>query len=336
MSSSVTFRNNEPYDPITLSIWDDKYAVQAPIVLEDATILEDRGDGVLIYEAKMKYVNDAAGQERTVVFYFSDDLDDMDDLKDEADFYVDHLKPMYGNGVPEFYGLYKWEYIETDYSDDDNDTPADCACLVLQYCGEPLGIALWRELENDQPFRRKLVNIIEKLHIKLNIRHNAIYPENVLNLKGEPFIINFSNAEIHNCDTHVAIEEGELRPRPRLLACKELRAFLNALDTWYLPDYTVWHRGLFVENDSIKSAAEIFERRSREGFLEDRALKDEDFWNEAVAAWKMIHSHWAKYHPEDSTIPDLGITDYQEYLAQKDSDDDEDDDDEDDAPAETW
>ncbi|KAF5370444.1 hypothetical protein D9615_009764 [Tricholomella constricta] len=315
MSSSITFQEDEPYTPITLSIWDDKYAIRAPIVLEDATILENRGSGI-IYKAKMKYVDDAAGQAapETTIVKFSSNHDRMMRMEDEARFYVDHLRTTYGNGVPTFYGLYKGDYSRKDRRG--NLYTGKCACLVLQYCGKPLRIALFKQLENDRPFRHKLVKLIERLHIELGVSHGDFYTSDVLNMDGKPFIVDFSDAWIHKCDIEVAIEEGEMRPRPSLLACKELRGFLNSLHTWWLPDHTVWHRGLFVENDDVYSAAEIFEQRSRK-IHEDRAWTDEDFWNEAVVAWKTIHSHWAKYHPENPTIPDLGITDYQEYLAQK-------------------
>ncbi|KAF5370442.1 hypothetical protein D9615_009762 [Tricholomella constricta] len=319
MSSSITFQENTPYGPITLSVWDDKYAVQAPIVLEDATILkglEEGSNGKFIYEAKMKFVNDAAGEAaKTTIVKFSSDCDGMRVMEREAKFYVDHLKATYGNGVPEFYGLYKGECIETD--DDDTPTTVNCACLVLQRCGEPLGITNFRELENDRPFRQKLVKLFERLHIQLDIWHRDLYPVDVLNMDGEPFIIDFSDAETHTCELSVALEEGEVEPLSSLIPCPELSAFLRALETWWLPIATMWHGGLFVENDKVTSAAYIFKRISRKGVLKEEGLSDEDIWNEAVVAWKTIRSHWAKYHP-GKKIRTLGITNYEEYLAQKD------------------
>ncbi|KAF5370463.1 hypothetical protein D9615_004183 [Tricholomella constricta] len=316
MSSSITFQNNKPYDPITLSIWDDKYAIQAPIVLEDATLVKDC---LFIYKAKMKFVNDAAGQaapETTIVKFSSGDPYQMMKMEKEANFYVDHLRTTYGNGVPTFYGLYKGNYSRKDRRG--NLHTGKCACLVLQYCGEPLRIAMFKELENDRPFRQKLVELFERLHIQLGIWHRDLYPFDVLNNDGVPFIIDFSNASLHKCEISVAIVEGEVEPSPRLIPCPEFSAFLDALDTWWLPTVTVWHRGLYVTNNRVKSAAYIFERIRLDRYLREDGLTDEDFWNEAVVAWKTIRSHWAKYHPKDSTIPPLGITDYEEYLAKKD------------------
>ncbi|KAG6887359.1 hypothetical protein C0992_012662, partial [Termitomyces sp. T32_za158] len=50
-------------------------------------------------------------------------------LEYESHIYVDFLKPLWGVHVPKFYGFYLHKSSDLD--------ELSCACIVLQYCGEP-------------------------------------------------------------------------------------------------------------------------------------------------------------------------------------------------------
>ncbi|KAG6892922.1 hypothetical protein C0992_011876, partial [Termitomyces sp. T32_za158] len=94
------------------------------VTLADVTFLKKTGNDHYIFRAKY------SGQDVVVKFTYKDiEGFSIPRLKNESQIYVDYLKPLWGVHVPKFYGFYVQE------SSDPNEL--SCACIVLQYCGEP-------------------------------------------------------------------------------------------------------------------------------------------------------------------------------------------------------
>ncbi|KAG6882612.1 hypothetical protein C0993_009860, partial [Termitomyces sp. T159_Od127] len=92
------------------------------VTLTDVTFLKRTENNHYIFRAK------SSGQDVIVKFAYEDDDGlAIPRLEHESKIYVDYLKPLWGVHVPRFYGFYLH----------DSSDSGSCACIVLQYCGEP-------------------------------------------------------------------------------------------------------------------------------------------------------------------------------------------------------
>ncbi|KAH0581971.1 hypothetical protein H2248_011635 [Termitomyces sp. 'cryptogamus'] len=162
-------------------------------------------------------------------------------LKHESQIYVDRLKPLWGIHVPKFYGFYLYSPLDPD--------ELFCACIILQYCGEP-AVSDLSQLKDYRSgdlgikrFRNDTLDIVFRLHSpEIELAHDALNASHILDFQGKPFLIDFAGASYHDC---FAWEEGEQLTRdvlpakegevlrqmgPQSVECYELWNFLQSLD----------------------------------------------------------------------------------------------------------
>ncbi|KAG5641258.1 hypothetical protein DXG03_005652 [Asterophora parasitica] len=264
----------------------------------NAVFLRERGrDSMEIFQAEM-HKETEAGQSivQDVLFKFAEDDEDLfDAMKHEADIYNNYLKPLYGQGILEFHGLYQGtlEELSTDNTSSDSE-PSICACLVLQSRGN--SIRSFSEIDVD--FSVALMRLVMHLHDNLKILQGSLHlaPRNILDVDGRPFIIDFELSKaIHKCAMRMDIFKHRGDPEPvgsQLGGCTELHSLLNKL-AWWLPTDFMWY-GFLCTYEDIWRPADIFELETH-GFFSARA-SDEERWDKAMEVWGYLEIHWERYH----------------------------------------
>ncbi|KAG6877964.1 hypothetical protein C0992_008911 [Termitomyces sp. T32_za158] len=171
-------------------------------------------------------------------------------LEHESQIYLDYLKPLWGVHVPKFYGLYM--YTSSDIYE------LTCACIILQYCGEP-AVSDLSQLEDYcsdeygiKQFRNDTMDMVFRLH-SLGLEHDELNASHILDFEGKPFLVDFTGAESHCClalddlgelsrDTLPAKEGEILRHIGRdSVRCYELWMFIKSIE-WCLPGMSVMKR----------------------------------------------------------------------------------------------
>ncbi|KAG6894629.1 hypothetical protein C0993_011118, partial [Termitomyces sp. T159_Od127] len=281
------------------------------IILKDVTFLKKTENDSYIFKAKK------SGEDVIVKFTYEDGEDmAIPRLEHESQIYVDYLKPLWGVHVPKFYGFYLYNSSDPD--------ELSCACIVLQYCGEP-AVSDLSEL-NDyrgheygiKRFRNDTIDLVFRLHSpEIGIEHDALNASHILDFKGKPFLVDFGGAEFHDClawqdvkltRDSMAPKEGEVLPpfgSPSLM-CYELFTFLKSIK-YCLPS-SIEYDGMMFVCKSITSAAALYERALK-GWPKFRPAKE--LWDEAVTHWQSVRSNWKKYHPDAVVEPPLGIIDFE-------------------------
>ncbi|KAG6884501.1 hypothetical protein C0993_010524, partial [Termitomyces sp. T159_Od127] len=94
------------------------------VTLTDITFIKKTENDHYMFKAK------TSGQDVVVKFAY-ENLEEtaIPRLERESQIYIDHLKPLWGVHVPNFYGFYSYDSPDLD--------KLSCACIVLQYCGKP-------------------------------------------------------------------------------------------------------------------------------------------------------------------------------------------------------
>ncbi|KAG5641955.1 hypothetical protein DXG03_003925 [Asterophora parasitica] len=205
----------------------------AKLTLVNATFLRQRGrDSMEIFQAEMhKETEDGQSIVQDVVFKFAEDDEDLfDAMKNEADMCTNHLKPLRGQGVLEFHGLYQGALEPSGTASE----PSVCACLVLQSCGNRIR----RFSEIDADVRDALVRLVVHLH-NLKIIHYNISPRTILDVNGRPFLIDFETSETHHRCLPMRMDIVKARGNPdppasELGGCTEIYKLLNDLN-WWIP-----------------------------------------------------------------------------------------------------
>ncbi|KAG5716205.1 hypothetical protein E4T56_gene10755 [Termitomyces sp. T112] len=283
------------------------------VTLTDITFLKMTDNSNQILRAKM------SGEDVVVKFTYEEQVA-IPRLKQESQIYVDYLKPLWGIHVPKFYGLYLYNPLDPD--------KLSCACIILQYCGEPAvsDLSQLKDYRSDEygikRFRNDTLDIVFRLHSpEIGLEHDALNASHILDFQGKPFLIDFSGAELHDC---FAWEEGKQLTRDVLPAkegeilqqmgsqsveCYELWNLLESLD--YCIPRAIKLYGTTVACKNINSAADLYKRALRKW---PKVRSEEEMWNVSVKHWRRIHFNWKKYHPEAVIEPPLGIVDLQEYL----------------------
>ncbi|KAG6856233.1 hypothetical protein H0H87_006269 [Tephrocybe sp. NHM501043] len=222
--------------------------------------------------------------------------EDIEILREEADFYVDHLKNFWGKFVPKFYGYYQ---------------DATYGCTVLQYCGEPAVDHLLKLKlhEGNNDFRDALIQGIYTLH-QSGIIHNGLdVTHHILKLDSKPFIVDFclGNSEVfhalderHQWDTaKLLATEGGVKPKR--LPCIEILEFLKSLENFWLPSFTDWFGESIIYSD-VDSPGYLYKQGAYQ-HLPD-LYNNNEFWELAVAEWNnQILPNWKKYHPQEQDAP---------------------------------
>ncbi|KAG5654635.1 hypothetical protein H0H81_009883 [Sphagnurus paluster] len=130
---------------------------------------------------------------------------------------------------------------------------------------------------------RKFARLI--LHKVHGVYHNQIVAENVLSLRGEPFLVDFSEGFAEKYHLCVDID-------------------VEAKFPWYAYEYD------FCD---VTSVMYLFERPREESCC-PKNLTNEEGWEKAVEIWKYVHAKWARFHPKGGPAPALGDLSYQMYL----------------------
>ncbi|KAG6876627.1 hypothetical protein C0992_012227, partial [Termitomyces sp. T32_za158] len=206
------------------------------VTLADVTFLKKTEHDHYIFKAKL------SGQDVVVKFTYEDDDElAIPRLQHESEIYVDYLKPLWGVHVPILYGFYLYESSNFD--------ELSCACIVLQYCGEP-AVSDLSQL-NDycsneygiKQFRNDTMDLVFRLHSpEIGLDHDALNASHVLDFEGNPFLIDFGGTEPHECFAWkragqltretLAAKEGEvLGPlSSKSVLCYELWNFLESTE----------------------------------------------------------------------------------------------------------
>ncbi|KAG6894043.1 hypothetical protein C0992_007711, partial [Termitomyces sp. T32_za158] len=151
---------------------------------------------------------------------------------------------------------------------------------------------------------------------EIGLEHDNLNASHILDFEGKPIFIDFGAAEPHECLAWEEAEAGQLTretlpvkegdvlgPRgPRTVMCYELWYFLEF--TKYCLPCEIEYDGTTFGCSSITSAGVLYERAVIR-FPKFRSAKE--MWDEAVEKWKVVRSHWKKYHPDAVVEPPLGI-----------------------------
>ncbi|KAJ3557988.1 hypothetical protein NM688_g1172 [Phlebia brevispora] len=172
---------------------------------------------------------------------------DTNRTRAEAEFYVNHLKSVQGFLVPRFIGF---------FSGSSRNTEKSVSCLLLEYAGEALQHS-WPYVPID--IRSKIMDELIRLH-RMGIYHNDFRPENfVVDESGHPYMINFEEAELHEC--HVAQRKFRLfqvEPPRTDLECVEVCEASLEMDIW-TPVRVAFHGAVIDirEVNTVERLAEI-------------------------------------------------------------------------------
>ncbi|KAG6884021.1 hypothetical protein C0992_007180, partial [Termitomyces sp. T32_za158] len=203
------------------------------VTLTDITYLKETENEHHIFRAKT-----SAGEDVVIKFTYEGGIA-FPRLKHESHIYLDYLKPLWGVHVPKFYGLYM--YTSLDISED------SCACIILQYCGEP-AVSDLSQLKDYcsneygiKQFRNNTMDMVFRLH-SLEIVHDALNASHILDFKGKPFLVDFTGADSHDCvelddveelsRDSIAAKEGEIlyQMGRDSVRCDELWMFLKSIE----------------------------------------------------------------------------------------------------------
>ncbi|KAJ7867969.1 hypothetical protein B0H13DRAFT_1576187, partial [Mycena leptocephala] len=128
-------------------------------------------------------------------------------LVNEATAYADTVLDLQGDVVPIFYGSF--------HTTVDGRT---ITCILTQYCGEPMGIALD---EASADFKNRLILAVGRLHAH-GATHGDLYEQNILVKDGQPILIDLEKTAPHQCQRRMGILPGAIAPLEKQFGCSEL------------------------------------------------------------------------------------------------------------------
>ncbi|KAH9941917.1 hypothetical protein B0H21DRAFT_543011 [Amylocystis lapponica] len=141
----------------------------------------------------------------------------FDRLRTEARMYQ-KLYNCQGDYVPVCFGLYEGMLGERAVS-----------CLVLQYCGVPMGGTL---LEASWHFKYEVMECLKHVHSQ-GVQHNDLDERNiVVHKKGLPLLIDFDHAMDHQCPSKLKIKFHEVEPPLGHFGCKEVHIAGKMMAIW--------------------------------------------------------------------------------------------------------
>jgi len=173
-------------------------AQQNPMTIESITrfLRSDKPHGRYTFSGRLGGLSGPlsnADQELICKFAISNQADPQSDpvsrLKTEYEAYT-CLDALQGVVIPRCYGLFVGEAIISEK------TRIGCACLLLQYCGEPIAAPL-PELEVPFEIRMQYLSAVQKIHeagYKLDVLPDH---RHILSLSSNIYIIGLQNVERH-------------------------------------------------------------------------------------------------------------------------------------------
>ncbi|KZT18901.1 hypothetical protein NEOLEDRAFT_1079084 [Neolentinus lepideus HHB14362 ss-1] len=142
-------------------------------------------------------------------FAYGKDL--MRDLRKEAKIYDERLEPVQGSAVPNFFGLYKTKIPVKDRF------VRIVGCLLLEYCGESVGLFEYLEV----PTRALLLKKLRDIHL-CGIMHGDFAERNVVMQGDDIRIIDFHHASRHKCGVKMEVAESRRIPKTSDFGCVDL------------------------------------------------------------------------------------------------------------------
>ncbi|KAA1473263.1 hypothetical protein DENSPDRAFT_266491 [Dentipellis sp. KUC8613] len=197
----------------------------------------------------------------------------MKGVANEARLYSGKLEHLQGIYVPQYHGHFVGHTDEGPTS-----------CIVLDYCGEECDL-LFLALPMD--FRRAFASAMVAIH-DAGVRHFDIRNRNVLNNKGFPVVIDFEEAEDHECERTMEIVENIPAPFDSQFGCDELHQLCI--------DLRLWKPGMFQYIWSSQPAAEYL---CRPYSLAETAPDSWSYEDAVREAYRVIDEHLKEFYPED-------------------------------------
>ncbi|KAH9940234.1 hypothetical protein B0H21DRAFT_812231 [Amylocystis lapponica] len=156
-------------------------------------------------------------------------------LRHEADLYGKELKTLQRKVVPVCYGLFEGEMKDEEMA----------GCLVTQYCGKHS--AVLRDGMGPKVgfisriFVVALIRTLVRMH-RTGVQHGDFCERNVVfNAAGQPFIIDFDEAQPHVCARTMSIMFHIQEPDPKEFQCTELYEAAQQLGAWTPRLIRFWH-----------------------------------------------------------------------------------------------
>ncbi|TFY66118.1 hypothetical protein EVG20_g4974 [Dentipellis fragilis] len=224
-----------------------------------------------IYRGRLYDASAAKDGGREVVCKFAYGKRTIKYLEKEMQFYEGKLQHLQGVYIPICHGYFVGQSHE-----------GRTACLVLDYCGEPIEDAF---SELDPTFKTAI------LHAALAIHDAGVMTfdwaeRNVLNYGGLPMVIDFDEAEPHKCERTMPVIEGKPAPRCTDFGCSEIWQLVEDLRLW--KPNTIRFLGVYypleLAYDPHKLAAKA-----------PKHMSPEDAYKEAR---RTIIEHGKRYYPE--------------------------------------
>ncbi|TFY71221.1 hypothetical protein EVG20_g1789 [Dentipellis fragilis] len=136
-------------------------------------------------------------------------------------------------------------------------------------------------------FRRALVCAMVAIH-DAGVRHFDIRNRNVLDNKGFPMVIDFGEAEDHECECTMEIVENIPAPFDSQFGCDELHQLCI--------DLRIWKPGMFQYIWSSQPAADYL---CRPYSLAETAPESWSYEDAVYEAYRVIDEHLKEFYPED-------------------------------------
>ncbi|KAA1473266.1 hypothetical protein DENSPDRAFT_779788 [Dentipellis sp. KUC8613] len=183
-------------------------------ILRDAELIFDKPD-VRVFRVQLTCPS--TGLVRDAVCKLAYGGRTMKRLAAEARFYSGKLSHLQGVCIPRFYGHFLGECEDGPVS-----------CIVLEYCGEDVYTYC---AEQPIEFKRALIYAVIAIH-EAGVRHFDLRNRNVVNYNGLPMIIDFGEAEDHECERQMEVEENVAAPIDDFFGCDEIHQLCIDLGIW--------------------------------------------------------------------------------------------------------
>ncbi|KAA1473268.1 hypothetical protein DENSPDRAFT_839719 [Dentipellis sp. KUC8613] len=239
------------------------------LILRDAELIHDR-QNARVFRAQL--VSPSTGLQHDVICKLAYEQRSMDCVATEARFYSGKLKHLQGVYVPRYHGHFVGR---TD--------KGAISCIVLDYAGEELDV-LFLALPID--FKRALICAMIAIH-DAGVRHFDIRNRNVLNNDGLPMIIDFGEAEDHECERQMGFTENVAAPGASDFGCTEL--FQSCVDL------RIWKPGKFQYLRNSIPVRFLYNPYR----LAEMAPKSWSYEDALEEAYRAIDEHLRRFYPED-------------------------------------
>ncbi|KII90557.1 hypothetical protein PLICRDRAFT_39132 [Plicaturopsis crispa FD-325 SS-3] len=161
----------------------------------------------------------------------------------EYQWYQNQLRSLQGTVIPRCYGVFRGEYHGLWITS-----------LVLQYCGQP------RESPfnlTEKAYNVQTIDNLLEIH-DCGVCHRDFSERHILDNDGQPFVVDFRHAELHDCGRDLIIV-GDWRPTADDFGCDEVRDAAWNMRLWRElqtrpNDSTAWNE----ETATVEDLADSF------------------------------------------------------------------------------